>query len=206
MICKTTRQIMFYQLGYYDKAFDGIWGKGSIAATKQFQKDYGLEVDGIYGKKTNKKLKSVYKEAMAGLMTAEDWKKLKYFKKSELDCKCGCGYDKVYKQLAYNINALRHHLETAMKPQSGCRCYKHNKASKGASGSRHYNKEKGCKAFDFTSKATNTFEKRKEVINFYIKYFPNARFAYCNGYANNQGVKYTKKASGMKSSVHVDVK
>lgn len=206
MLNKTKRQIMLWQLGYYEDKFDGIWGTNSKKATRKFQIDHNLKVDGIYGTKTNKKLESVYKEYMNGLMTDEDWKRLKYFKKSELDCNDKCGYDKVYKQLAYNIDALRYHLGTAMTVISGCRCYDRNKEAKGASGSRHYNKEKGCKAIDFTSKATNTFEKRKEAINFYIKYFPNARYSYCDGYVNNLGIKYTKKVSSMGSSVHVDVK
>lgn len=39
-------------LGYYKGAIDGIFGKQTIAAVKNFQRDYGLVVDGIVGKKT----------------------------------------------------------------------------------------------------------------------------------------------------------
>ena len=62
MLKKKTRQIMFFQLGYYDGKFDGIWGKKSKLATKRFQQEYGLKVDSIYGPSTEKKLKKVYKD------------------------------------------------------------------------------------------------------------------------------------------------
>ncbi len=44
-------------LGYYKGKIDGIIGKQSIAAIKQFQRDNGLVVDGIVGVKTAAKLK-----------------------------------------------------------------------------------------------------------------------------------------------------
>lgn len=39
-------------LGYYDKTIDGVYGTGSIAAVKAFQKKNGLTADGLAGKKT----------------------------------------------------------------------------------------------------------------------------------------------------------
>lgn len=62
MRSKKTRQIMFFQLGYYDGKFDGIWGKKSKKATLEFQKDNGLKEDSIYGPKTERKLNQVYKK------------------------------------------------------------------------------------------------------------------------------------------------
>lgn len=38
--------------GYYKGAVDGIYGKGTVAAVKYFQKKNGLKVDGIAGKAT----------------------------------------------------------------------------------------------------------------------------------------------------------
>ncbi len=43
-------------LGYYMGSIDGILGTKSIQAIKNFQKDYGLTVDGIVGKNTLKAL------------------------------------------------------------------------------------------------------------------------------------------------------
>lgn len=43
-------------LGYYKIKVDGIWGPKTLAAVKNFQRDYGLVVDGIVGAKTEKAL------------------------------------------------------------------------------------------------------------------------------------------------------
>lgn len=44
------------ELGYYTIAVDGIWGKKTLAAVKNFQRDWGLVVDGIVGARTEKAL------------------------------------------------------------------------------------------------------------------------------------------------------
>ena len=44
------------ELGYYTIAVDGIWGKKTLAAVKNFQRDKGLVVDGIVGARTEKAL------------------------------------------------------------------------------------------------------------------------------------------------------
>lgn len=206
MLSKRKRQIMFYQLGYYQKNFDGIWGSGSKAATKNFQKEYGLSVDGIYGSKTEAKLKEVHKSFMTGVMTKEDWKNIKYFKESEFKCKDSCGYKSVYKEQAYNLDALRYYLQTPIYITSGCRCSKHNKKVGGATSSRHYNKENGAKATDFYTNKTKNLNERIKIINFWIKYMPYTRYSYCNGYYNNLGKTGTKKVSSMGNAIHVDIK
>ena len=38
--------------GYYNGRVDGVYGSGTLAAVKSFQKKNGLTVDGIAGKKT----------------------------------------------------------------------------------------------------------------------------------------------------------
>jgi peptidoglycan hydrolase-like protein with peptidoglycan-binding domain len=47
--------------GYYDGAIDGKLGSGSQRAIKAFQKDHGLESDGIIGQKTWTELKNYIK-------------------------------------------------------------------------------------------------------------------------------------------------
>lgn len=44
-------------LGYYNYKVDGLWGYRTTSAVKRFQRDYGLTVDGIVGKNTEKALK-----------------------------------------------------------------------------------------------------------------------------------------------------
>jgi len=44
------------ELGYYNGAIDGIFGSQTIQAVKNFQRDYGLTVDGIVGRNTLAKL------------------------------------------------------------------------------------------------------------------------------------------------------
>ena len=44
------RQWQLYYLGYYSGEIDGIWGVQSKAAAVRFQKDYALDVDGIFGR------------------------------------------------------------------------------------------------------------------------------------------------------------
>ena len=43
------KQWQLWFLGYYDGKIDGIWGKLSQQATKDFQHTYGLAEDGIFG-------------------------------------------------------------------------------------------------------------------------------------------------------------
>ena len=43
-------------LGYYTYKVDGIWGSRTLRAVKNFQRDYGLVVDGIVGARTEKAL------------------------------------------------------------------------------------------------------------------------------------------------------
>ncbi len=44
------------ELGYYKIKVDGIWGPKTLAGVKNFQRDYGLVVDGIVGARTEKSL------------------------------------------------------------------------------------------------------------------------------------------------------
>ncbi|MBF0196371.1 MAG: peptidoglycan-binding protein [Planctomycetes bacterium] len=49
-------QYLLKQLGYYKGKIDGAHGPVTIRAIKDFQKDNGLVVDGVPGKKTKRKL------------------------------------------------------------------------------------------------------------------------------------------------------
>ena len=49
-------QSMLYCRGYNPNGIDGIFGSGTEAAVKAFQRDNGLSADGIVGKNTFEKL------------------------------------------------------------------------------------------------------------------------------------------------------
>ena len=183
MRSKKTRQIMFFQLGYYDGKFDGIWGKKSKKATLEFQKNNGLKEDSIYGPKTERKLNQVYKKFMTGNATEEDFIKTDYFKADEIACNDRCGYKTIKKQHLYNLYALRYHFNQPIYISSGCRC-----------------------EIDFYNNKTKKLSYRKKVIDFWINYIPNSRYGYCNNYSNLNGVKRKKKVSTMGNSIHLDIK
>ena len=51
-------QTALQSAGYYNGAIDGKLGSGSIKAIKDFQKEHGLESDGVVGSKTWAELKN----------------------------------------------------------------------------------------------------------------------------------------------------
>ena len=64
------KQWQLYYLGYYTGTIDGIWGAQSKAAAVRFQKDNGLDADGVFGALTIAKsieiIKAVQKEITDG--------------------------------------------------------------------------------------------------------------------------------------------
>jgi len=64
------KQWQLYYLGYYGGTIDGIWGAQSKAAALRFQKDHGLDADGIFGDLTIAKsmelIRSIQKEITDG--------------------------------------------------------------------------------------------------------------------------------------------
>jgi hypothetical protein len=59
------KQRQLYFLGYYKGEIDGVWGAKSKSATEEFQADFGLEVDGDFGAKTEEKTIVVIKSIQA---------------------------------------------------------------------------------------------------------------------------------------------
>lgn len=58
------------ELGYYTIAVDGIWGPKTLAGVKNFQRDYGLVVDGIVGSRTEKALGITLQSGSSGTSTS----------------------------------------------------------------------------------------------------------------------------------------
>lgn len=200
------RQIMLYQLGLYKGKIDGIWGSLSKNATRSFQLLTNIKVDSIYGKQTDKTLLNYYNSFITKEVTEEDFKNIKYFKRKEFACKDKCGYDRVSKQLLYNLDTLRYYIGYKINVSSGCRCRKRNLSVGGNNSSRHYNNLKATKAVDIYNNKTKSLDYRKNIIDFWIKYMPNARYAYSDGYVNSGGRKTIKSFKNMGTSIHLDVK
>lgn len=148
------RQMNLKFLGYYNKSIDGVEGAGTKQAYKDFQKANGLVVDGIYGNKTDAKLIAVIKEIQRSLGVTQDgvaggvttkarenknlkWDNIKYFKKSEFTCKCGCGTNNIDLKLVKILDEIRTHFGKPCTVTSGCRCKTHNAKVGGVQGSRH---------------------------------------------------------------------
>lgn len=59
------------------------------------------------------------------------------FSSEEFECKCGCGFDEVDKELVDVLQSLREALEEPITITSACRCPEHNKAVGGSPRSQH---------------------------------------------------------------------
>lgn len=201
MLTVKERQIKLSFLGYYDKELDGIEGKYTKKAYLDLQKDYFKnnqyrhDIDGYYGKNTDKLLCNLYNVKM----------NCTHYRLQEFKCKCNSRYctgypDYLNINLLINLEKLREYLKSPINITSGLRCEVWNKKVGGSFNSRH----KNGKAVDFYT--TNfTFEKRKDTINKWVKY-KNSRYSYCNGYSKNYKGATTKvSAPNMGSAVHVDV-
>lgn len=64
-------QAQLQQLGYYSGGVDGIFGPGTFSAVINFQRDSGLEADGIVGQQTAQALKSSSTTAGSGSASTE---------------------------------------------------------------------------------------------------------------------------------------
>jgi hypothetical protein len=186
MTVKQQQHLLAY-LGYYVGAVDGIWGTLSKTACKAFQKDFGLNPDGICGDDTEKALKHTVcfgiakkvevttKEEVAisktETTTGTFWDGIKYFKQSEFACKCGCGVSEMNETLIRVADRTREHFGSPMIVSSGRRCASHNARIGGVSHSRHI--ANPGKAMDFCVKGESS-----ATVLAYVQKQPEIRYAY----------------------------
>ena len=178
------RQNLLAYLGYYVGEIDGIWGTLSKTATKAFQKDFGLNPDGICGPDTEKALKhSVTYGITKKEETTEEPKEeitivdvfvgIKYISKEEIACKCGryCnGHPTDMKKGVLTVvDRTREHFGSPAIVSSGLRCKQHNANVGGVVNSRHLY----GKAIDFRIVGKSS----TEVLAFVQKQ-PEVRYAY----------------------------
>lgn len=201
-------------LGYYGGEIDGIKGKLTEQAIRNYQRDNGLTVDGIAGQKAIDSIRAkicdiqrkigATVDGVAGSetitkneeynrknatqnTTANDWTGIEHFKISEFACKDGCGYDNIDTRLVRLLEKIRAHF--GGKPliiTSGCRCAKHNAEVGGVQGSRHVL----GKAADFYIKGVST----QDLLN------------YCKELVANGEARYTyTNSKNMNGVVHIDI-
>ena len=138
------KQCLLRFLGYYTGPVDGIWGPGSGAAVKSFQRSAGLEADGIFGPETETAILAAVSRPAAGI-----WEELRFFRREEFACRCGkCGGfpTEMEPLLLREAEILREHFGGPVTVTSGIRCESHNAAVGGVANSRHLT----GKAMDFS--------------------------------------------------------
>lgn len=143
-------------LGLYSGKIDGIKGTQTIDAIKKFQENNNLKVDGIAGQQTIDKIRGIITDIQTKIGVTVDgvagpetenawnnycinnsWDSIKYFKKSEFTCKCGCGLNNISLNIVKIADDVREHFNNRAIVTSGTRCAKHNKEVGGVLNSRH---------------------------------------------------------------------
>lgn len=179
MTVKQIQNLLAY-LGYYVGDIDGQWGTLSKTACKAFQKDFGLDADGIAGDKTQKALKHAVAYGIEKTVTEETettgtfWDEIKYFTREEFKCKCGGKYCNGYpaepeELLVRAAVKVREHFGVPVTISSGLRCPTHNANNKGVYNSRHLS----GKAMDFSVRGFNA----TSVLP-YVQSLSEIRYAY----------------------------
>ena len=168
------KQCLLFYLGYYVGNIDGEWATLSKTATKAFQNDYGLTADGICGKDTEKALAHAVCYGMPAKkqeasQSGDFWGSIKYFRKEEFACKCGCGACEMKEKLIKTADKVREHFGKPVTVSSGRRCSTHNARVGGVSNSRHLS----GKAMDFCVSGVPS-----STVLAYVQKLPEIRYAY----------------------------
>lgn len=144
MTIKQIQHLLAYH-GFYLGAVDGLWGPITEKAVRDFQKVFGLEVDGIVGTATEEALRHsiAYGLPEADADTVESWwDEIEYFTREELRCKCGgryCdGFPAEPQELAVRLaDRARRHFGRPAHNVSFLRCPDWNRLQGGVANSQH---------------------------------------------------------------------
>lgn len=144
----TQKQCLLACLGYYPaEEIDGIWGPKSAQATEDFQRDWGMTADGIFGKGVEEKLREVIGAGKETQRPGQDWwQEITYFNREEFRCKCGGKYcggfpAEMRKAVVLLADRARKHFGRPGIVVSGLRCRQHNANVGGVANSRHMSGE-----------------------------------------------------------------
>lgn len=176
------KQALLAYLGYYDGPLDGLWGEKSQMAVIGFQRAYmeQIEVDGIFGEATEKRILEVIASGAKPKETilpesADWWKDIRYFTREEFKCKCGgqyCdGYPAEMQEAVVKIaDAARVHFGRPAHVVSGLRCRQWNAHEGGVANSQHMYGE----AIDLRIDGVSA-----ESLRQFVSTQPGHRYSYC---------------------------
>lgn len=151
------QQCLLCCLGYYNGAINGASSSQLKTAIREFQEDYHIGIDGIWGPQTEGKIREVIGNP-AMEKKQEDttvvntpvvnkpvtgdafWDGIKYFKPEEFQCQCGCGAKNINHDLVVILEKIREHYGKPVRINSGVRCKTHNARVGGAANSQHLDK------------------------------------------------------------------
>ena len=144
MTIKQTQHLLAYH-GFYKGAVDGIRGPMTEKSVRDFQKAFGLEVDGIVGNATEEALRHSVAYGMPesdGDTVESWWDEIEYFTREELRCKCGgkyCdGFPAEPQELAVRLaDRARRHFGRPAHNVSFLRCPEWNRLQGGVANSQH---------------------------------------------------------------------
>ena len=154
------KQALLAYLGYYDGPLDGLWGEKSQRATRAFQADYGIIVDGIPGAATQKMLIGAIAGTAAKVErpseaeqedtdkqnTGTFWDDIRHFKREEFRCQCKGKYCNGFpvepqEKMVRTVDEIRRRLGVPVtiveSGGSGVRCPVHNANVGGVANSNH---------------------------------------------------------------------
>ena len=176
------KQYLLGFLGYYKGNVDGLWGKLSEAAAKDFREGFGLapgaEIDDAlrhavaYGMPARN-----VPDKNDGNVTETFWDEIEYFTREEFACKCGQyhapygdGFPAEPKEAMVHIaDRIRRELGVPVTVISGLRCRQHNADSGGVVNSQHMDGE----ACDIRARNTTADALLDKVLS-----IPGVRYAY----------------------------
>ena len=145
MTVKQIQNLLQY-LDYYNGIPDGDFGPLTREAVTDFQRAFGLKVDGDPGPETQKALTHAVAYGMPERKepepTADWWDEIEFFTREEFKCKCGGQYCDGYpaepqEKMVRIADAARKHFGRPANVVSGLRCETWNEIQGGVWNSQH---------------------------------------------------------------------